>query len=93
MTENKGSKKGAVALQYDRDRDDAPRVAATGRGETAERILAEADRHGIPVQRDPDLLEVLAQVPWGAEIPPDLYQAVAEILAFVYRANERYSRE
>ena len=90
MTDNKGSRKGAVALQYDQNRDDAPKVAATGQGETAERILAEAEKHGIPIRQDPDLLEVLAQIPLGAEIPPELYQAVAEILAFVYRVNERY---
>jgi len=91
MTENKGNKKGAVALQYDQDRDDAPKVAATGRGDTAERILTEAKKHDIPIREDPDLLEVLAQIPQGGEIPPELYQAVAEILAFVYRVNERYS--
>jgi len=90
MTDSRKAKKGAVALQYDRDRDDAPKVAATGRGETADRILAEAERHGIPIREDPDLLEVLAQIPMGEEIPPDLYQAIAEILAFVYRMNERY---
>jgi flagellar biosynthesis protein len=90
MTDNKGTKKGAVALQYDRDRDDAPKVSATGKGETAERILAEARKHDIPVREDPDLLEVLAQLPLGEEIPPELYQAVAEILAFIYRMNERY---
>ncbi|MCF8031231.1 MAG: EscU/YscU/HrcU family type III secretion system export apparatus switch protein [Desulfohalobiaceae bacterium] len=92
MTENKGNKKGAVALQYDRDRDDAPKVAATGRGDTAQRILAEAEKHDIPIRQDPDLLEVLSQIPQGEEIPPELYQAVAEILAFVYRVNERYQR-
>jgi len=90
MADNKGTKKGAVALQYDQDRDDAPTVAATGRGETAERILAEAKKHDIPIREDPDLLEVLAQLPLGEEIPPELYQAVAEILAFIYRMNERY---
>ena len=65
-------------------------MAAAGQGETAERILVEAEKHGIPIRRDPDLLEVLAQIPLGAEIPQELYQAVAEILAFVYRVNERY---
>ncbi len=90
MTDSKKAKKGAVALQYDGDRDGAPKVSATGKGETAERILAEAKKHDIPVREDPDLLEVLSQIPLGEEIPPELYQAVAEILAFVYRVNERY---
>lgn len=82
------SSKGAVALKYLKHRDNAPRVAATGRGEIAERILAEARKHNIPIQQDPDLLEVLAKVPLDQEIPPELFQAVAEILAFVYKLNK-----
>lgn len=82
-----------MALQYQAERDNAPRVKASGRGETAQRILEEAEKHGIPLQRDPDLLEVLAQVPLEEEIPPELYQAIAEILAFVYRVNGRYSMD
>ncbi len=82
------SNKGAVALKYLKDRDNAPKVTASGRGKIAERILAEAGKHNIPIQQDPDLLEVLAQVPLDQEIPPELFQAVAEILAFVYRLNK-----
>jgi flagellar biosynthesis protein len=80
-------RKGAVALTYDRSRDDAPRVAASGRGAVAERILEAAREAGIPIRHDADLLEILARVPVGDEIPPELYQAVAEILAFIYRMN------
>ena len=79
--------KGAVALSYDQSRDEAPKVAASGRGEVAERILQTAREAGVPLQEDPDLLEILARVPPGEEIPPELYQAVAEILAFIYRMN------
>lgn len=82
--------KKAVALQYDRDKGAAPRVVASGRGEIAERILQTAKEAGLPVREDADLLEVLARIPVGTEIPEDLYQAVAEILAFVYRVNGRY---
>lgn len=82
-----GQRKGAVALSYDRARDEAPKVAASGRGQVAEHILEAAREAGVPVQEDPDLLEVLARVPVGDEIPPELYQAVAEILAFIYRMN------
>ncbi len=87
MTQDK--RKGAVALKYERSKDDAPRVVASGQGRVAERILASAEDANVPLREDPDLLEVLAQVPVGDEIPEDLYQAVAEILAFVYRLNGR----
>ncbi len=80
-------RKGAVALTYDRSRDDAPKVSASGRGAVAERILEAAREAGVPVREDADLLEILARVPVGDEIPPELYQAVAEILAFIYRMN------
>ena len=79
--------KKAVALSYDRRADDAPTVAASGKGAVADRILDMARDAGIPVQQDPDLVEVLARVPVGDEIPVALYQAVAEILAFVYALN------
>jgi flagellar biosynthesis protein len=80
----------AVALRYDSSRDMAPKVAATGRGEVARRIVRTAQEVGVPIREDPDLLEVLATIPLGEEIPPDLYQTVAEILVFLYRLNGRY---
>ncbi|MGE4580273.1 MAG: EscU/YscU/HrcU family type III secretion system export apparatus switch protein [Desulfuromonadales bacterium] len=92
MSEEKPLKK-AVALQYDREKAAAPRVVASGRGEIAERILQTAREAGLPVREDADLLEVLARIPVGEEIPEDLYQVVAEILAFVYRVNGRYKEK
>ncbi|MDW7645701.1 MAG: EscU/YscU/HrcU family type III secretion system export apparatus switch protein [Desulfuromonadales bacterium] len=92
MSEDKPLKK-AVALQYDREKAAAPRVVASGRGEIAERILQTAREAGLPVREDADLLEVLARIPVGEEIPEDLYQVVAEILAFVYRVNGRYKEQ
>lgn len=81
--------KKAAALRYDRDKDNAPVVAAGGHGEVAEKILQTAREAGIPIQQDPDLAEVLSRVPVGDEIPVEMYQAVAEILAFVYELNAR----
>lgn len=80
----------AVALLYDRDRGGAPQVVASGRGEIAARIVETARQAGVQVVEDPDLLEVLSRVPVGQEIPVELYQAVAEVLAFVYRVNGRW---
>ena len=79
----------AVALKYDHKPGSAPKVVASGRGEVAQKIIAAAARAGVDIVEDPDLLEVLGKVPIGQEIPPVLFQAVAEILAFVYQANTR----
>ena len=77
----------AAALGYDRGFDAAPRVLARGRGEVADRLLEQARKHGVPVEKDPDLLECLRSLEVGAEIPVAAYQAVAEILALLYRIN------
>ena len=72
----------AVALKYDGK--NAPKITAKGDGLTAEQILTIAEKHGIPLQANPDLARVLAQVPLGEEIPKELYIAVAEVIAFAY---------
>ncbi|HEX6885303.1 MAG TPA: EscU/YscU/HrcU family type III secretion system export apparatus switch protein [Planctomycetota bacterium] len=77
----------AVALRYDGRGTPAPRVTAKGAGELAERILAIAREHDVPVRTDPDLLELLAAGEVGLEIPEELYRAVAELLAFLQRLN------
>lgn len=71
-----------VALRYDGKA--APRVTAKGRGSLAEEILALAEEHGIPLEKDPELTELLSQIPLGEEIPEALYLAVAEVIAFAY---------
>ena len=78
----------AVALKYDQTRDRTPSVAAKGKGETAERIIAIAKELGIPIREDANLVEVLSRLDMEEEIPPELYKAVAEILAFIYRVNQ-----
>ncbi len=79
----------AVALRYLRGRDDAPRIVAKGRAWLAEKILQVAHAHSIPVQRDGDLVEVLVRLDLNQIIPPELYRAVAEILAYLYRMNTK----
>ena len=80
----------AVALGYTPPRDRAPTVLAKGQGTVAQRILAIAEEQGVPVREDRDLVQVLKAVDLGAAIPEQLYAAVAEILAFIYRANETF---
>nr|BAL53943.1 flagellar biosynthesis protein FlhB [uncultured Planctomycetota bacterium] len=76
----------AVALRYERTTMSAPQVVAKGAGALAERIIEIARHHGVPILERPPLAQALFRlVPVGQEIPPVLYLAVAEVLAFVYR--------
>ncbi len=84
-----GVEKKAVALRYDPEKDQAPRVVAKGRGYLAELILEVAREHGIPIREDAALVEALSRVELEAEIPPELYEAVAVILAWAYRLNRK----
>lgn len=77
----------AVALRYAGR--SAPRITASGSGAVAERIVAVAGEHGVPIHDDPLLTAALAQIPLGDEIPENLYVAVAEVLAFVYFLSGR----
>ncbi|KIL39260.1 FhlB domain-containing protein [Gordoniibacillus kamchatkensis] len=81
--------KKAVALKYSPGAQAAPVVAAKGRGHIAEAILQKAREHGVPVQEDASLVEVLSKLDLDQEIPTELYQLVAEILSFVYRSDKR----
>ena len=74
----------AVALTY-HDVDGAPRVVAKGRGALAETIIARAREAGVYVHESPELVAVLMQVDLDERIPPELYRAVAELLAWLYR--------
>lgn len=76
----------AAALVYDQA--GAPRIVAKGAGEVARKIIEKAEEEGIPIQKNEMLVEALMQVELSKEIPPQLYQAVAELLAFVYRLEK-----
>jgi flagellar biosynthesis protein len=79
----------AAALSYDRVRHRAPKVVAKGRGKMADRIVAAAREHGVPLVEDRNLVQMLEVLDLDTEIPPELYQAVAEVLAFIYKMNRR----
>jgi flagellar biosynthesis protein len=81
----------ATALRYTED-SDAPEVVATGAGEIAKKIVAAADQAGVPVRRDPALVEALSRLEVGQAIPPELYVAVAEALVWAYRLDAQASR-
>lgn len=90
LTESGSKPLMAAALQYNADEDKAPRVIASGQRKVAEQILATAKKHNISIYEDTALTTALASVNLGEEIPPELYQVVAQVLAYVYRvANKR----
>jgi len=79
----------AAVLKYDAGKDPAPHLAAKGRGIVAEKIIELALKHDIPIRKDPALVQMLSRLDIDETIPHELYQAVAEVLAFVYRMNEK----
>ncbi|NLH47571.1 MAG: hypothetical protein GX444_03095 [Myxococcales bacterium] len=85
----KTKRKVAAAIRYDPEKDQAPRLTAKGLGVVAEKIIERAIAAGVPLREDPDLAAALAKLPVDTAIPPALYQAVAEVLAFIYRLNQR----
>jgi len=80
----------AAAIKYDDKRDAAPKLTAKGRGSIAEKIIKLAMEHNIPIRKDPALVQILSRLDIDEQIPPEIYKAIAEILAFVYSVNEQY---
>jgi len=87
--QRRSERRRAVALSYDAAAMPAPTISAVGQGEVAERIIALAKEHQVPIRHDPDLIVLLAPLDIGQIIPPELYAVVAELLAFVYRLKQR----
>jgi flagellar biosynthesis protein len=83
----------AVALRYSQGEDDAPVVVGAGRGVYAKNITRLAKEHDVPLHKDPYLAQLLSTVEIGAEIPPELYQAVAQVLAFIWKLDKTYAGE
>lgn len=74
----------AVALRYEAP--DAPKVVAVGRGELGQRIIDIAREHGVPLETNAALAEALSTVEVESEIPPQLYEAISVIIAFILHA-------
>ncbi|MGP4080248.1 EscU/YscU/HrcU family type III secretion system export apparatus switch protein [Pseudalkalibacillus sp. R45] len=81
-------RKSAVALKYDQSTNSSPKVVAKGKGTTAEEILETARQNQVPIQEDTSLVQLLSKLEINQEIPPNLYQAVAEVFAFVYQLDQ-----
>jgi flagellar biosynthesis protein len=78
----------AVALTYEHG-EFAPKVLASGKGLVAEQIIAKAKEHQIYIHESKDLVGLLMQVDLDENIPPALYQSVAEILAWLYQLEKQ----
>lgn len=93
MNDKKNLIKSAVSIKYKGKTNKAPKITAKGKGLLGERIVSLAKEHGIPIKEDPDLVQILSQVDIDEEIPPAMYQVVAELLAFIYRINQEFSAD
>lgn len=91
MSEHKRTE--AIALNYNKEKDLAPKVVAKGKGIIAENILKKAEELNIPVQKDPSLAELLGKLDINQAIPDELYGAVAEVFAFIYKLDRNMNRE
>lgn len=92
---NEKNIKKAVALDYEIEIDNAPKVVAKGKGDIAKNIIKVAQDNDIPIKKDEDLVELLSAIDIDKEIPPSMYKAVSEIFAFIYdlTKNERDRKE
>lgn len=90
----KNYRKKAAALRYDQEEDHRypPTVAAVGKGLIAENILEKAKEYDVPILEDPTLVELLAELNINETIPVELYEAVAEVFAFIYKIDQQVKR-
>lgn len=80
--------KKAAAIRYQHGKDHAPRVVAKGRGKIADQIIAVAQANHVPLVEDAGLVQILEALDLDTDIPAELYNAVAEVLVFIYRMNK-----
>ncbi|WP_224250267.1 EscU/YscU/HrcU family type III secretion system export apparatus switch protein [Hyalangium gracile] len=78
----------AIALKYDKEKDSAPRVVAKGMRIKAEKIREIARQYNIPIMKNVPLANALYRIDVGNEVPEELYDAVAEVLNFVYALQQ-----
>jgi len=80
----------AVAIKYAfGEAGEAPKIVASGRGWVAQQIVELAEKNKVPLRKEKVLAESLAKIPVGVEIPPELWGAMAEILAQIYLLDQK----
>jgi flagellar biosynthesis protein len=82
----------AAALKYETGYD-APKVTAAGVGIIAEKILEKADENEVPVVYNKELADLLLNVDVGSSIPYELYDVVAEVIAYVMKIDSNLKKE
>lgn len=90
MSEERHTRKEAIALTYDQTTSSAPKVVAKGKGKIAENILDKAREHDIPIQEDSSLVEILGKLDMDESIPEELYKAVSEVFAYIYQVDREH---
>lgn len=90
MSDKKFARKEAIALSYNPLSPKGPTVVAKGKGKIAENILEQAALHNVPVHEDQNLVQLLGQLDLNESIPEELYQAVAEVFAFIYHLDQKH---
>lgn len=89
--DTKNATKMATALGFHPEKDEAPKILATGKGYMAQKIIEVAEEHDLPIYKDERLSSQLQNLEVGESIPPELYNIVAEILVFIAGIDNRYS--
>lgn len=84
--------KQAVALTYQKSNNTAPKVVAKGTGFMAEKIMSTAKQNSVPIYQNKTLASMLMAVELDREIPPELFQAVAEVLAYIYYIDKKMNK-
>lgn len=93
MSYNKYNIKSAIALGYNEQEDQAPKVIAKGRGELAEQIIAIAKKNNILIHKDKELTQILSVLEVNSHIPLEAYSVVAEILSYIYKMNKKMNTQ
>lgn len=93
MVDNKDLVNKAVALAYDLEVDNAPKVVASGRGELADNIIGIAEQFGITVYKNRDLVDQLLKLQLGQEIPAEFYGVVAEVFSFLLKVENGIEKQ
>lgn len=78
----------AAALSYEQGQQ-APKITASGKGLVADNIIERAKEHNVPILEDASLVELLTQLNINETIPEELYEAVAEVFAYVYQIDKK----
>ena len=93
MSGSPNKKTRAAAISYDPSETDVPILSAFGEGHLAEKIVQVARDSGVPVMHEPGLTNMLSQLSVGDEIAPEMYDAVAKVLAFVSEMDKSYGEK